>query len=137
MSEEKEESRKTVPGPELVNIVSRWQRDFRRGLLQLMVLMIIRLYTEEAHGYGLIKVIREAGVQIKAGTVYPLLKRMEVDGLIESFTAGDDPNQKVMTRRVYVILPKGEKMIEEMMTTYYSYNNTITSWYNEIKDSRR
>ncbi len=119
-------------------IVKHWERDLRRGLLQLMILMLIRLRTEKAHGYGLIKLIKKTdiGIDLKAGTIYPLLKRMESDGLIESFHA-DDSTQPGVPRRIYLITKEGEKMIEEMMNTYDSYNNTIMNWYNEIKNSRR
>ena len=75
-------SRETVEPREKSAIFSHWERDFRRGLLQLMTLMLVRLRTDEAHGYGLIKIIRETGVQLKAGTIYPLLKRMEIEYLL-------------------------------------------------------
>jgi DNA-binding PadR family transcriptional regulator len=114
-------------------IMSHWERDFRRGLLQLMILMLIRLRTEEAHGYGLIKLIRETGVQLKAGTIYPLLKRMEKDGLIESFLA-DDADQPGQARRIYIITSDGEEMIDQMIETYHSYDNYIKKWYQEISD---
>ena len=119
-------------------IVKHWERDLRRGLLQLMILMLIRLRTEEAHGYGLIKLIRKTdiGIDLKAGTIYPLLKRMEDDRLIISITA-DDLESPGVPRRIYTITKLGEEMIEEMINTYFSYHDFIKIWYQEIKNQKR
>jgi PadR family transcriptional regulator PadR len=120
------------------DIVKHWERDIRRGLLQLMILMLIRLRTEDAHGYGLIKLIRETGIGIdlKAGTVYPLLKRMEDDGMITSHMA-DDVDSPGVPRKIYTITEVGEDMIEEMIGTYFSYHDFIKRWYQEINNQKR
>jgi PadR family transcriptional regulator PadR len=131
-----EKSRTNQPPRDFAVINSNWERDLRRGLLQLMVLLLIRLRTEEAHGYGLIKLLRETNIQLKAGTVYPLLKRMETDGLIESFLA-EDLESPGMPRRIYTITAIGEKMIESMIQTYSSYHDSIQNWYNEILEFKR
>ena len=121
---------------EFAIISSNWERDLRRGLLQLMILLLIRLRTEEAHGYGLIKLLRETNIQLKAGTVYPLLKRMETDRLIESFIAEDNESPG-MPRRIYTITDIGEQMIESMIDTYSSYHKSIQEWYAEIVEFKR
>ena len=51
--------RETTEPRKKSTIVKHWERDLRRGLLQLMILMLIRLRTEKAHGYGLIKLIKK------------------------------------------------------------------------------
>lgn len=132
MSEDK--TRDTTEPRKKSTIVKHWERDFRRGLLQLMILMLIKLRTQDAHGYGLIKLIRETriGIQLKAGTIYPLLKRMETDGFIISVIA-EDIKAPGMPRRIYTITPAGEEMIEEMMGTYKSYHSFIEKWYKEIE----
>ncbi len=119
-------------------IVKHWERDFRRGFLQMMILMLIKLRTQEAHGYGLIKLIRESkiGIQLKAGTIYPMLKRMETDDLITSVIA-EDIESPGMPRRIYTITPEGEEMIEEMMITYKSYHSFIEKWFTEIENQKR
>ena len=132
-----EEKRQTDQPPrDFAVISSNWERDLRRGLLQLMILLLIRLRTKEAHGYGLIKLLRETKIELKAGTVYPLLKRMESDGLIESFLA-EDLESPGMARRIYTITMIGEEMIESMIQTYSSYHKSIQEWYNEILEFKR
>lgn len=131
-----DKSRASIEPRQKSTLLSHWERDFRRGILQLMVLLLIRLKTEEAHGYGLIKRIRDTGVPLKAGTIYPLLKRLENDGLIQSILA-DDMDHPGQPRRIYTINPLGEEVIHDMMETYEEYNKSIKVWFDEIKDSER
>lgn len=60
-------------------------RDLLRGSLELMVLSI--LAEEPKYGYLIQKKIRQSSddqVKLPAGTMYPLLHRLEDDGLINS-----------------------------------------------------
>ncbi|MFX0087248.1 MAG: PadR family transcriptional regulator [Candidatus Hodarchaeota archaeon] len=120
---------------EKTTILKNWERDLRRGLLQLMILMLIRLRTQEAHGYGLIKLIQETGIELKAGTIYALLKRMEKDGLITSIIAFDpEADDSGLPKKFYTITEYGDDMIEGMVETYSSYHESINMWYQEINN---
>jgi len=117
---------------DVITLLNRWEKDLRRGLLQLMILMFIRLRTPEAHGYGLIKLIQDTGIKtIKAGTIYPLLGRMEKDGLISSNLAYDQDTGS--SRNMYTVTSFGEQIIDQMMQIYGSYDAIIESLYYEIE----
>lgn len=118
------------------DLTLNWKRDLRRGLLKLMILLLIRLKTDKAHAYGLIGLLRETNIPLKAGTVYPLLKRMEAEGLISSILA-EDLESPGTPRRLYTITKSGENAIESMIKTYNRYHQSIQSWYNEIHDFKR
>ena len=63
----------------------KFQRDLLRGSLDLMVLSV--LVDEAKYGYMIQKQIRDASggrVDLKAGTLYPLLHRLEAEKLIRS-----------------------------------------------------
>lgn len=111
--------------------LSDYQSDLRRVILKLMILCLIRLETEHAHAYGLIRLLQETGVDLQAGTVYALLKRMEKDGLIVSILG---------EYKIYTITDYGEHMIDEMVSVYTEYhklgNKTLLKWYSEIKAQR-
>ncbi len=111
--------------------LSDYRSDLRRVILKLMLLCLIRLETEHAHGYGLIRLLREARVNVQAGTVYALLKRMEKDELIVSI---------IGEYKIYTITNYGDHMIDEMMSAYKEYNElgnkTILTWYARIKAQR-
>ncbi|MFW9905819.1 MAG: PadR family transcriptional regulator [Candidatus Thorarchaeota archaeon] len=114
-----------------IQFLSDYQSDLRRVILKLMILCLIRLETEHAHAYGLIRLLRETGVDLQAGTVYALLKRMEKDGLIVSILG---------EYKIYTITDYGEHMIDEMVSAYTEFhklgNETIMKWYTEIKAQR-
>ncbi len=111
--------------------LSDYRSDIRRVVLKLMILCLIRLETEHAHGYGLIRLLRETGVNVQAGTVYALLKRMEKDEIIVSV---------IGEYKIYTITNYGDHMIDEMISAYKDYNelgnNTILNWYARIKAQR-
>ena len=111
--------------------LSDYRSDLRRVILKLMLLCLIRLETEHAHGYGLIRLLREAKVDVQAGTVYALLKRMEKDELIVPV---------IGEYKIYTITNYGDHMIDEMMSAYNKYNElgnkTIMKWYARIKTQR-
>ncbi|HUQ70081.1 MAG TPA: PadR family transcriptional regulator [Planctomycetaceae bacterium] len=66
-------------------MTERFGPDLLRGSLDLMVLSV--LAKESTYGYELQQRLRDASrelVQVQAGTLYPLLHRLEADGLIRS-----------------------------------------------------
>jgi DNA-binding PadR family transcriptional regulator len=66
-------------------MTDRFQRDLVRGSLDLMVLSV--LAGGKKYGYLIQKEVREASsarVDLAAGTLYPLLHKLEDDGLVKS-----------------------------------------------------
>lgn len=75
-----------------------WPADWLRGVLELGVLAV--LVEEPLHGYAVIQRLQDAGLgDISAGTLYPLMNRLERDGLVTSaWVPGEDgPGRKVVT----------------------------------------
>ncbi len=71
-------ARKT-PQPEAIN------RELVRGSVELMVLSV--LVDDAKYGYLIQKRVADASdglIQLKAGTLYPLLHRLEAEGLIRA-----------------------------------------------------
>lgn len=59
-----------------------WQQELNRAALPHAVLAL--LSSGESHGYAIIEFLKSHGfARIKGGTLYPLLKRLEDQGLIE------------------------------------------------------
>ena len=89
---------------------SEWSSQLRRGVLELCILAII----ERAPSYGY-EIVTElaATPQLAAGegTVYPLLRRLKKDGLVETFwqeSAAGPP------RQYYRITPRGSTSLQVM-----------------------
>jgi len=55
--------------------------ELRRGVI---VLAVMSRLDQEQYGYSLIKGLAEAGLEVDQGTLYPLLRRLEGQGLLQS-----------------------------------------------------
>jgi DNA-binding PadR family transcriptional regulator len=82
-------------------------QELRRGVL---VLATLSQLGEAKYGYSLINELAEQGLNIDQGTLYPLLRRLEADGLLQSQwnTEGSRP------RRYYVISPSGASLLQAL-----------------------
>jgi PadR family transcriptional regulator PadR len=81
--------------------------ELRRGVLTLAVLSQLR---QEHYGYSLIKQLNEQGLEIDQGTLYPLLRRLEENGLLDSEwrVEGSRP------RRYYWINKDGQAVLKTL-----------------------
>jgi DNA-binding PadR family transcriptional regulator len=78
--------------------------ELRRGVITLAVLSQL----EEPHyGYSLIQLLSDQGLQVEQGTLYPLLRRLEDQGLLES-TWNVETSRP---RRYYVISKNGRDLL--------------------------
>ena len=88
-------------------------QELRRGVLILAVLSQLQV---ETHGYALISTLAEHGLVIDQGTLYPLLRRLESQGLLQSQwnTEGARP------RRYYVITSAGATVLQTLQQDWQS-----------------
>jgi len=88
-------------------IISGFVLELRRGTVVLCVLAKLK---EPTYGYSLIAELSETGVAIEANTLYPLLRRLEGQGLLESSwnTEGAKP------RKYYVTTAFGKEVLSEL-----------------------
>lgn len=93
--------------------VSGLKQELRRGTLILLVLSQLR---EDMYGYSLVKQLNDHDIPMDANTLYPLLRRLEGQGLLESRwdTAESKP------RKYYKITEDGLAVLER--TTAYWRN---------------
>jgi len=78
--------------------------ELRRGCLTLAVLTQLRT---ERYGYTLRKALSDDGLEIDEGTLYPLLRRLETQGLLVSQWREEDKRNK----RFYQLSPQGEEVL--------------------------
>ncbi|MHC4443967.1 MAG: PadR family transcriptional regulator [Planctomycetota bacterium] len=99
-----------------------FSRDLMRGTLDLMILSV--LSDEPLYGYLIQKRIREVSanmVRMQAGTLYPLLHRLEQAGAITSRwdkTSGRE-------RKWYELTEKGQRRLQNQAEQWYEYSNCI------------
>ena len=81
--------------------------ELRRGALVLAVLVALR---DEAYGYSLKKLLADRGLEIDEGTLYPLLRRLESQGLLNSSWRVEDGRP----RRYYQVNAHGGKLAKDL-----------------------
>lgn len=86
--------------------------ELKRGLTNLVVLSQCK---EPTYGYELVKSLDEKGFPLDANTVYPLLRRLEKQGLLRSDwdVTTDKP------RKYYLISEMGEVFFERLKAQWY------------------
>ncbi|WKZ41505.1 MAG: PadR family transcriptional regulator [Anaerolineales bacterium] len=81
--------------------------ELRRGVIVLAALS--QLGTEE-YGYSLLKKLAELGLEVDQGTLYPLLRRLEAQGVLESVWKLEESRP----RRYYVVSAEGRKLLPKL-----------------------
>ena len=81
--------------------------ELRRGVIVLAALS--QLGTEQ-YGYSLLKQLADQGLEVDQGTLYPLLRRLEAQGLLESVWK----LEKARPRRYYVVSAEGKKLLPKL-----------------------
>lgn len=81
--------------------------ELRRGLIVLAVLSQLE---EEQYGYSLLKLLSEQGLDVDQGTLYPLLRRLETQGLLQSVWKLEEARP----RRYYVISLEGRQLLPQL-----------------------
>lgn len=89
------------------------EQELRRGVLVLGVLSQLRT---PQYGYSLRQALDAGGMPIEEGTLYPLLRRLESQGLLASeWRIEDGP-----PRRYYTLSPQGEALYEHLTNAWRS-----------------
>src|SRR5215469_17096605 len=89
--------------------------ELRRGCLTLAVLSQLR---SEHYGYTLRKALDDAGLEIDEGTLYPLLRRLESQGLLQSEWREENKRNK----RFYRLSAQGEVILKQLLDEWQTIN---------------
>ncbi len=87
--------------------------EMRRGVI---VLAVLSQCNQEQYGYSLMKSLSEKGLEIDQGTLYPLLRRLETQGLLSSSWRLEDARP----RRYYLISPDGRAILPRLIAEWDS-----------------
>lgn len=98
--------------------VSTLVQELRRGTLILLVLSQLK---EPMYGYSLVKKLNDYQIPIDANTLYPLMRRLEGQGLLESRwdTAESKP------RKYYKITPDGLAVLERTVGYWNTFSRNV------------
>jgi len=92
--------------------------ELRRGCLTVAVLAALR---SEQYGYTLRKVLAEHGLVVDEGTLYPLLRRLETQGLLVSEWREEGKRNK----RFYRLSVEGQRMLTLLLVEWRSLDTAL------------
>ena len=107
-----------APGTDNGLLFDNLRMELRRGSLILAVLAMLR---KEQYGYTLRKTLGEQGMAIDEGTLYPLLRRLETQGLLVSEWREEDKRNK----RFYRLSAEGKAMLKPLFAEWQSINSSL------------
>lgn len=104
--------------------LGKLELELRRGVVVLATLSQLRA---PRYGYELRQALAEKGMPIEEGTLYPLLRRLETQGLLQSeWKIEDGP-----PRRYYALNADGRKLLDKLTDTWQSMNDAMVRLLNE------
>lgn len=93
------------------DLFTNWRVQIRKGYLELCILLLIQRHSR-LYGFDLLEKLREVDLDLKEGTVYPLLNRMTSDQVLKA--VWETEQVKGHPRKFYSLTPTGSKLLESM-----------------------
>ena len=101
--------------------LNNWQTQLRKGLLELVILNLLR--DERFHGYEMVQKLKQlGGLKIREGNIYPILARLQTDGLIKST---EKPSPDGPPRKYYELTKLGKEYLEKMNSHWETVQQNI------------
>lgn len=94
-------------------------QELRRGTVVLACLLSLR---EPGYGYGLLESLNAAGVTTDGNTLYPLLRRLEKQGLLTSEWNTDEARP----RKFYRTSEAGERLAATLVDDWHAIDTALS-----------
>ncbi len=104
--------------PASTDVFENLRLELRRGCLIIAVLGQLKT---ERYGYTLRKAMEDAGLPIDEGTLYPLLRRLETQGLLVSEWREEDKRNK----RFYRLSAEGKRIFKQLIEEWENINASL------------
>ncbi|MFB4326764.1 PadR family transcriptional regulator [Priestia sp. BR_2] len=110
--------------PEDQDILNSMVQELRRGTI---ILGVLSQLSEPQYGYSLVTILQERGINVEAGTLYPLLRRLEKQGLLNS----EWDTNEARPRKYYIISQTGKDIYRQL---YHEWKDMRTSLEGLVND---
>ena len=101
-------------------LVQNMLLELRRGVISIAVLSQL---SKDEYGYSLLKALSDKGLEVDQSTLYPLLRRLEAQGLLQSDWRIADETRP---RRYYVISTQGEAVLTKLKKEWSAMAETMS-----------
>lgn len=101
--------------------IEKTKTQMRRGILEYCILSVIK-NNGDAYASDIINTLKETGMIVVEGTLYPLLTRLKNDGLLDYRW---EESSSGPPRKYYAITKKGDAFIIELGKTWTQLKNAV------------
>ncbi|MDY0317311.1 MAG: helix-turn-helix transcriptional regulator [Candidatus Izemoplasmatales bacterium] len=101
--------------------------ELRRGT---QILMVLSQLNNKEYGYSLLEKLIDKDLSIEAGTLYPLMRRLESQGLLES----EWDTTSTRPRKYYEISDFGKEVLDELLKEWEKINEEIMKIVGETNE---
>ncbi|HHO50998.1 MAG TPA: PadR family transcriptional regulator [Deltaproteobacteria bacterium] len=112
---------------DLTKRVDAWQRQLRKGVLEVAVLGLLR----QRPRYGLELVVCLEPLGISSGSIYPLLARIRREGKAQSEWISEGGGRP---RKYYSLTPEGHRTCEAQLRAWVLFRDAFESIVEEQDD---
>lgn len=107
-----------------IDALNKLELELRRGVVVLATLSQLRA---PRYGYELRQALADKGMPIEEGTLYPLLRRLEAQGLLKSEWKLEGGSQ----RRYYSLNADGRKLLKKLTESWQGMNDAMNELLKE------
>ena len=100
---------------------------FKKGVLELLVLVAVE--KKDMYGYELVEEVSRA-IDVKEGTIYPLLKRMTNEHYFETYLKESSEGPP---RKYYHITATGIVQLGQMLKDWQEFSSRVNGFLEESK----
>ena len=105
-------------------IIKNLRLEIRKGSLVLAVLSQLK---DKHYGYSLVETLKSKGLDIEQNTLYPLLRRLDSQGLLKSTWEVTEPRP----RKYYELSANGILILDELSNDFINNYNIISKMLKE------
>lgn len=102
-------------------MVEAVQIQLKKGVLELCVLAL--LSRQDAYGYEIASRLAD-GIEMGEGTVYPLMRRMQADGLVETYLVESSAGP---SRKYYRLTAAGRSSFEAQKSEWAAFSAAVNA----------
>jgi PadR family transcriptional regulator, regulatory protein PadR len=110
------------------DIFERFETEVKRGVMQVAVMCLLE---KERYGYDIIRSLKEAGLGIEEGTLYPILRRLEDERILSSRWVTEGPRP----RKYYKITDYGREIRGKLLGSLKSIGDALDKLIIEMQEA--
>jgi PadR family transcriptional regulator PadR len=100
----------------------KWEVQLRKGCLELAIMAA--LWSQKLYGLEILRRLEsDSDLIVSEGTVYPLLSRLKVLGLVRSEWVESDAGHP---RKYYALTPVGKQRVLDMSKTWARFSSSMS-----------